>query len=164
MSTIPAAARQRKACARPRAANAPDTDRLAIDLLQADGTVRPLEDLYHEAIHLLLERGLSVTEAAARLGIGRSTVYQKLRKGGDHMKAAPAGARLSTPRQDEVLALLARPQTAAHLARRYGASRQALHNVLAKLVDQGRVERLVTPGRRPRFVRTEPADSGQTHT
>jgi DNA-binding NtrC family response regulator len=51
----------------------------AIDLLDADGEVRPLDDIEADAIRLAIShyRG-QMSEAARRLRIGRSTLYRKL--------------------------------------------------------------------------------------
>lgn len=44
-----------------------------------DGHVRPLDDIEAEAIRLALDLyGGNLSEAARRLGIGRSTLYRKL--------------------------------------------------------------------------------------
>jgi DNA-binding NtrC family response regulator len=64
--------------ATPSAAAVPETNGV-LNLLDAGGDVRPLEDIEAQAIRFALShyRG-QMSEAARRLGIGRSTLYRKL--------------------------------------------------------------------------------------
>ena len=61
------------------AESAPTTDGIGIALYQADGNLRPLEEIEADVIRLAIGhyRG-RMTEVARRLGIGRSTLYRKL--------------------------------------------------------------------------------------
>ena len=60
-------------------AAAPSHDGMGVMLYQADGNLRPLEDIEADVIRLAIGhyRG-RMTEVARRLGIGRSTLYRKL--------------------------------------------------------------------------------------
>lgn len=55
---------------------APDA---ALPLIGTDGHVRPLADVESETIRFAISRyGGNLSEAARRLGIGRSTLYRRL--------------------------------------------------------------------------------------
>lgn len=61
-----------------------DSDELsAISILDRDGHLRRLEDIEHDLIHFAMENYSGhMSEIARRLGIGRSTLYRKVREHG----------------------------------------------------------------------------------
>ncbi len=71
----------RPASVTPIGAHLPDTSRGVVPILSEDGDVRPLEEIEADLIRFAIEhyRG-RMSEVARRLGIGRSTLYRRLKE------------------------------------------------------------------------------------
>lgn len=54
---------------------------LVVEILDEAGDFRPLEDIEHDVIRLALSIKKDRSEVARQLGIGRSTLYRKMKKG-----------------------------------------------------------------------------------
>ena len=114
-----------------------------IDLLGISGKVRPMVDIEADAIRLALAHcGHNVAKAARLLRISRSTLYRKAADGLIILTQPDADQSSSSPRQAELLALLAEPKSAATIARTLNISRQAANDLLGKLMRDGKAVRL----------------------
>ena len=119
-----------------------DQPLLTIRLLTECGVPRTLSELNDEIMRETLIRcDYSPARTARALGIGRSTFYRKLEDGSLGLCLLPADTRAARPGQERIVELLSEPRSIGELQRETGRSRQAVHQIVGKLIRNGSVVR-----------------------